>query len=139
LLTAYRFNVNGKIIAKSFVGGLLGHWSVWTGAAVKLVSRIKQAVANNNDMGEQLSVGVKATDANAAISDAANDFRECIAGIHEVLRRQGLMEGIWCLNADETLSPGQLEEIDRVCNAYPELTDDEAVRNFLKGALSHQY
>lgn len=139
LLTAYRFNVNGKIIEKRFVGGLLGHWAVWTGAAVKLLNRIKQAVANNNDIGELLSVGVKVTDMNAAIFDAANNFRGCIAGIHEVLRRQGLMEGIWCLNPDETLSPGQLEEIDRVCNAYPELTDDEAVRNFLKGALSHQY
>jgi hypothetical protein len=139
LLTTYRFNVNGKVIEKRFVGGLLGHWAVWTGAAVRLLKQIKQAVANKSDVSELLDVGIKVTDMNAAIFDAANNFRGCIAGIHEVLRRQGLMEGIWCLNSDETLSPGQSEEIDRVCNAYPELTDDEEVKNFLKETYSHQY
>lgn len=139
LLTTFRFDVNGTVIEKRFVGGLLGHWAVWTGAAVKLLNRIKQAVANNVDVNELLSVGIKVTDMNAAIFDAANNFRGCIAGIHEVLRRQRLLEGIWCLNPEETLSPGQLEEIDRVCQAYPELTDDEEVKNFLRQTLSHQY
>jgi dihydrodipicolinate synthase/N-acetylneuraminate lyase len=137
LLTTYRFNVNGKVIEKRFVGGLLGHWAIWTGAAVKLLNRIKQA--RNEDVSELLSVGIKVTDMNAAIFDAANNFRGCIPGIHEVLRRQGLLEGIWCLNPEETLSPGQLEEIDRVCKAYPELTDDEAVRNFLKETVTQQH
>lgn len=137
LLTTYRFDVSGTVIEKRFVGGLLGHWAVWTGAAVKLLSRIKQA--RDGDVSELLSVGIKVTDMNAAIFDAANNFRGCIAGIHEVLRRQGLLEGIWCLNPEETLSPGQSEEIDRVCKAYPELTDDEAVRNFLKETVTHQH
>ncbi|HEX7016243.1 MAG TPA: dihydrodipicolinate synthase family protein [Cyclobacteriaceae bacterium] len=139
LLTTYRFNVNGTVIEKRFVGGLLGHWAVWTGAAVKLLNKIKQAVANNVDVNELISVGIKVTDMNAAIFDAANNFRGCIAGIHEVLRRQGLLEGIWCLDPEETQSPGQLEEINRVCQAYPELTDDEEVKNFLRQTLSHQY
>lgn len=137
LLTTFRFDVNGTVIEKRFVGGLLGHWAVWTGAAVKLLSRIKQA--RDGDVSELLSVGIKVTDMNAAIFDAANNFRGCIAGIHEVLRRQGLLEGIWCLNPKETLSPGQSEEIDRVCKAYPELTDDEDVRNFLKETVTHQH
>lgn len=137
LLTTYRFDVSGTVIEKRFVGGLLGHWAVWTGAAVKLLNRIKQA--SDGDVSELLSVGIKVTDMNAAIFDAANNFRGCIAGIHEVLRRQGLLESIWCLNPEETLSPGQLEEIDRVCKAYPELTDDEAVRNFLKETVTHQH
>lgn len=139
LLTTYRFNVNEKVIEKRFVGGLLGHWAVWTGAAVKLLHRIKQSVVDNSDVSELLSIGVKVTDMNAAIFDAANNFRGCIPGIHEILRRQGLLEGIWCLNPEETLSPGQSEEIDRVCRAYPELTDDEQVKNFLKESFSHQY
>jgi len=139
LLTTYRFNLNGKEIEKRFVGGLLGHWAVWTGAAVKLLNRIKQSGNDHRAIRELLSIGVQVTDMNAAIFDPANAFHGCIPGIHEILRRQGLLEGIWCLNPEEKLSPGQQNEINRVCNAYPELTDDEQVKAFLEKTLAHQY
>lgn len=108
---------------RRFVGGLLGHWSVWTRRAVELLERCQREAASP----ELLRFGVEVTDTNAAFFDAANGFRGCIAGLHEVLRRQGLLEGTWCLNADETLSPGQAEEIDRVYRAYPHLNDDDFV------------
>ena len=108
---------------RRIVGGLLGHWSVWTKRAVELLDRCRNADATP----ELLRLGVEVTDCNAAFFDAANDFRGCIAGLHEVLRRQGLIEGVWCLDEHETLSPGQLAEIDRVCHAYPHLNDDEFV------------
>jgi dihydrodipicolinate synthase/N-acetylneuraminate lyase len=108
---------------RRIVGGLLGHWSVWTHAAVALHTRCRNAAAT----GELLQLGVAVTDCNAAFFDAANGFRGCIAGLHEVLRRQGLLAGIWCLDEQETLSPGQLAEIDRVCRAYPQLSDDDFV------------
>ena len=137
LLTTYRFDVDGKQIEKRFVGGLLGHWAVWTGAAVKLLNHIKQSENDPRAIRELLTVGIKVTDMNAAIFDSANAFHGCIAGIHEVLRQQGLLEGTWCLNPEEKLSAGQLEEIHRVCRAYPELTDDEQVKSFLEKAFSH--
>jgi dihydrodipicolinate synthase/N-acetylneuraminate lyase len=96
-------------------GGLLGHFAVWTWTAVALA-----ADPERFDPWET-------TDANAAFFDAANGFAGCIAGLHEVLRRQGLLEGIWCLNPAEGLSPGQAGEIDRVYRAYPHLNDDEFV------------
>lgn len=137
LLTKYRFEVNGKQVEKRFVGGLLGHWAVWTKKAVELLHEIKQCVANNYaGMDELLSKGIAVTDMNAVIFDAKNSYKGCIAGIHEVLRRQGLMEGIWCLNPEEKLSSGQLEEIDRVYKEYPQFTDDEFVRNFLKREIT---
>lgn len=139
LLTTYRFHVNGKAVEKKFVGGLLGHWAVWTGAAVKLLNRIKASGNDPRAIAELLTTGVHVTDMNAAIFDPANAFHGCIPGIHEVLRRQGLLEGIWCLNAEEELSSGQQEEIDRVCRAYPELTDDDEVKTFLEKTLAHQY
>ncbi|MGC3947119.1 MAG: dihydrodipicolinate synthase family protein [Chryseolinea sp.] len=139
LLTPYRFNINGKDIEKRFVGGLLGHWAVWTGAAVKLLNRIKASGKDRSEITELLSAGIQVTDMNAAIFDPVNSFHGCIPGIHEILRRQGLLEGIWCLNPEEKLSRGQQQEIDRVCHAYPELTDDEEVKAFLEKALSHQY
>lgn len=139
LLTPYLFQVNGKDIEKTFVGGLLGHWAVWTGAAVKLLDRIKASRNNDRAIRELLSTGVQVTDMNAAIFDPVNAFHGCIPGIHEVLRRQGLLEGTWCLNPEEKLSPGQQEEIDRVCQAYPELTDDEAVKAFLEKTLAQLY
>jgi len=105
------------------VGGLLGHWSVWTQRAVELLARCRQADATP----ELLRLGVSVTDCNAAFFDAANGFRGCIAGLHEVLRRQGLLEGVWCLDEKETLSVGQLAEIDRVYLAYPHLNDDAFV------------
>ena len=118
-LTPFRFA--GK--ERRIVGGLLGHWSVWTKRAVELLDRCRNADATP----ELLRLGAEVTDCNAAFFDAANGFRGCIAGLHEVLRRQGLMEGLWCLDEHETLSPGQLAEIDRVYHAYPHLNDDEFV------------
>src|SRR5205085_12394879 len=106
------------------VGGLLGQWAVWTRRAVAILDGMHRDPAAP----EWRDLAWKLTDANAAIFDVANAFHGCIAGIHEVLRRQGLLEGRWCLNPDEDLSAGQMEEIDRVCAAYPYLTDDAFVR-----------
>lgn len=120
LLTEYVFgNVRLRI-----VGGLLGQWAVWTKRAVELLSEIHAAAGPSAEM---LSRGVALTDANAALFDVANGFRGCIPGLHEVLRRQGLLEGVWCLDPEERLSPGQREEIDRVGRAHPHLRDDEFV------------
>jgi dihydrodipicolinate synthase/N-acetylneuraminate lyase len=129
LLTRFVFEVNGERIAKGIAGGLLGHWAVWTKRAVDLLERIKRvrASATPNEYAELLSLNAAVTDCNAAFFDAANDFRGCIAGLHEVLRRQGLLEGTWCLNPHEGMSPGQLKEIDRVYRTYPELNDDAFV------------
>ena len=133
LLTTYRFEIKGKVIEKEFVGGLLGHWGVWTRKAVELFEEIKQCKANNRTgLNDLLTKGIEVTDMNAAIFDPANQFHGCIPGIHEVLRRQGLLQGRWCLNPKEELSPGQMLEIDRVCKAYPHLTDDEFVTELLE-------
>jgi len=134
LLTVYRFTVNGQLIEKRFSGGLLGHWAVWTKKAVALLNEIKKYHKNRhaNTADELLSKGIAVTEMNAALFDAANGFHGCIAGIHEVLRRQGLLEGRWCLNTEEDLSLGQMEEINRVYKNYPELTDDDFVKEFLK-------
>ncbi len=114
------------------VGGLLGHWAVWTQRAVEMLTTIqRQRRTGALDYAHWLAYGVQITDANAAFFDPAHNFHGCIAGIHEVLRRQGLMQGHWCLNPNETLSPGQLEEIDRVYRAYPHLHDDEFVAQHL--------
>jgi hypothetical protein len=132
LLTAYRFAVNGEIVQKRIVGGLLGHWAVWTSKAVELLRDVKHCIQNNYEgMTELLSKGVEVTDMNAVVFDAKNAFKGCIPGIHEVLRRQGLLEGIWCLKEEEVLSTGQSEEIARIYSAYPHLIDDQFVRNFL--------
>lgn len=133
LLTSYRFTVNGKEVKKGFVGGLLGHWAVWTQRAVTLMEEIK-AYRNKptaTQFDDLMSRGVEITDVNAALFDPANHFHGCIPGIHEMLRKQGLLKGIWCLNPDEKLSLGQLEEIDRVHQDYPHLNDDAFVANFL--------
>ena len=132
LLTPYRFLIDGEIIEKRFVGGLLGHWAVWTKKAVDLFHEIKQCVKDGTNCIEKLlSDGIIVTDMNAAIFDTKNSFRGCIAGIHEVLKRQGLLEGIWCLNPLEKLSPGQMEEIDRIYKQYPQFTDDDFVKQFI--------
>jgi dihydrodipicolinate synthase/N-acetylneuraminate lyase len=119
LVTPFRFG--GRELR--FHGGLLGHWSVWTRPAVALLRRCLDEPAS----AELLRLGAEVTDANAAFFDAANGFRGCIAGLHEVLRRQGLLDGIGCLDPDEGLSPGQVEAIDRVQRAYPHLSDDAFV------------
>jgi hypothetical protein len=132
LLTPYRFTLNGELVEKRFVGGLLGHWAVWTKKAVQVFNEIKQCLANNEGMENLLSTGIEITDMNEVIFDARNSFHGCIAGIHEVLRRQGLMEGRWCLDPQEELSNGQMEEIDRIYKMYPRNTDDAFVKAFLE-------
>jgi dihydrodipicolinate synthase/N-acetylneuraminate lyase len=111
-----------------FAGGLLGHWAVWTQQAVKLLRQC-QALRRDGEIlpREMLTRAIEVTDSNAAFFDATNAFAGCIAGLHEVLRRQGLLEGIWCLAEQEVLSPGQAAEIDRVYAAYPHLNDDAFV------------
>lgn len=129
LLTTYEVQVNDKLVKKDIVGGLLGHWAVWTQKAVEQLNHIHEIKNSKKDFPlEELTKNISVTDANAAFFDAANNFEGCIAGIHEVLRRQGLLKGIWCLNEDEKLSKGQKEEIERVYSDYPELNDDEFVR-----------
>ena len=128
LLTPYRFQVGSRIVERRIVGGLLGHWAVWAKRAVEQLDLCHQGAADGGDLpAALLELNVQVTDANAAFFDAANGFAGCIAGLHEVLRRQGLFEGIWCLDPHETLSPGQSAEIDRVLQAYPHLNDDAFV------------
>lgn len=136
LLTTYRFTIDGRTVEKSIVGGLLGHWAVWTKSAVELLKRVKAAKASGEGILELLADGVAVTDANAAFFDPAHDFAGCIPGIHEVLRRQGLLEGRWCLDPLEELSEGQAEEIDRVYRAYPAWNDDAFVKQHLSSWLS---
>jgi hypothetical protein len=111
------------------VGGLLGHWAVWTKTAVSHLALVKKS--SGAIPSEQLTLAQQVTDANAAIFDPAHQFHGCIPGIHEVLRRQGLLEGRWCLDPHEELSPGQIEEIDRVCESYPHLQDNAFVEEHL--------
>ncbi len=133
LLTEYRFDVNGEKVTKRFVGGLLGHWAAWTGKAVWLLEETKKQVeAGYPDASEFFTRNIEVTDMNAAIFDPFNAFHGCIAGVHQVLYRQGLLDGIWCLNPKEDLSPGQAEEIERVCRAYPHLIDDSFVTEWLE-------
>lgn len=134
LLTSYRFKIGNEFREKEIVGGLLGHWAVWTHRAVELHHQIKD---RKDSTSELLTKGIEITDCNATFFDANNGFKGCIAGIHEVLRRQGLLNGIWCLNPDENLSSGQKEEIDRVYNMYPHLNDDEFVSQNIASWKSH--
>ncbi|MEZ0266809.1 MAG: dihydrodipicolinate synthase family protein [Phycisphaerae bacterium] len=161
LITPFRFSVNARPVERHIVGGLLGHWSVWTKRAVEHLhachaahppthqvppsdpalrtthtglSTLDSALRTpHSALSTQhfLRLNVQITDANAAFFDAGNNFAGCIAGLHEVLRRQGLLEGTWCLDEHETLSPGQSAEIDRVYAAYPHLNDDAFVRQHL--------
>ncbi|MFN0102951.1 MAG: dihydrodipicolinate synthase family protein [Bryobacteraceae bacterium] len=119
LLTPHSFN--GRTLR--IKGGLLGHWAVWTRRAVELQAELRTATLTEDHLRRAIAV----TDSNAAFFDAANGFHGCIAGLHEVLRRQGLLEGIWCLDPNEGLGAGQLDEINRVYASYPELNDDAFV------------
>jgi dihydrodipicolinate synthase/N-acetylneuraminate lyase len=123
LLTPFPVTVGGATTVRWIDGGLLGQWAVWTRAAVALLRAVKTARASATIDPGLLSLGAALTDANAAVFDAAHGFRGCIAGIHEVLRRDGLLDGIWCLDPDETLSPGQADEITRVERSYVAVTD----------------
>jgi hypothetical protein len=128
LLTPFTFTrPDGTRVTRRIVGGLLGHWGVWTRRAVELLHEIKQTRETATIDRRWLERAVAVTDMNAALFDAANGFHGCIPGILEVLRRQGLVPSIHCLNPNEVLSPGQAEELTRVTRSYPELVDDEFV------------
>jgi hypothetical protein len=127
LLTPYRFTLHGRAVEYRIVGGLLGHWAVWTRKAVEILEMCRTAVTAGSVTPDLLRLSVEVTDANAAFFDAANNFAGCIAGLHEVLRRQGLLAGTWCLDPKEALGPGQNAEIDRVYAAYAHLNDDAFV------------
>jgi len=130
LITEYDFAAEQKPVR--LVGGLLGHWAVWVRPAVEMLAAIKEQQAQGTlDYAHWLTYGIQVTDANAAFFDPVHGFHGCITGIHEVLRRQGLMRGCWSLNPNESLSSGQMEEIDRVYRAYPHLHDDAFVAQHL--------
>ena len=127
LATPFAVPRNGAQVMVRFRGGLLGHWSVWTKSAVTLLENVHAALADGPLPEDLLARDSRITDCNAAFFDVANEFRGCIAGCHEVLRRQGLLEGIWCLDPNEGLSPGQSAEIDRVYREHADLSDDAFV------------
>jgi len=132
LLTPFAYQIGGRKAEVRFRGGLLGHWAVWTRTAVQMLEALRELARSGAAVPpEVLRLGAEVTDANAAFFDAANAFRGCIAGIQEVLVRQGLLAGRWCLNPEEDLSPGQAAEIDRVLRAYPHLSDDRFVKENL--------
>jgi dihydrodipicolinate synthase/N-acetylneuraminate lyase len=129
-----RFELGSSAVR--FAGGLLGQWAVWTRRAVELLQEVKECRRTGQGAFDLLALGQQLTDANAALFDACHGFSGCIAGIHEVLRRQGLLAGRWCLDPLEDLSQGQEDEIERVLQAYPHLTDDEFVSENLGRWLS---
>jgi hypothetical protein len=135
LVTPFAVLRDGAPVTVRFRGGLLGHWSVWTASAVQLLQRLHQAAAGSVSP-DLLALASRITDCNAAFFDVTNDFRGCIAGCHEVLRRQGLLAGTWCIDPDEGLSPGQAEAIDRVCREHADLSDDALVSANLERWLS---
>jgi Dihydrodipicolinate synthetase family len=136
LVTPFTVATDARATAVRIKGGLLGHWSVWVKTAVELLDRIHAAIAGGSVPSDLLALDSQITDCNGAIFDVANDFHGVIAGCHEILRRQGLLAGIWCLDPNETLGPGQKQEIDRVYAAYPHLNDDAFVRANLERWLS---
>jgi dihydrodipicolinate synthase/N-acetylneuraminate lyase len=128
---------DGAPVTRRVVGGLLGHWSVWTRRAVELHAQVGRARAGDREaLADLVARSAAVTDANAALFDPQHGFAGCIAGVHEVLRRQGLLAGTWCLDPDETLSPGQADEIDRVLRLHPWLSDDAFVAEHLDGWLA---
>lgn len=127
LLTPFAVRRGEELVTVRIRGGLLGHWSVWTKSAVALLYRIHAAIDSGRVDAELLALDSRVTDCNSAFFDVAHDFAGCIPGCHEVLRRQGLMAGTWCLDPAEVLSPGQADEIDRVCREHADLSDDAFV------------
>lgn len=127
LTLPFDIRLDGKTHRIAFRGGLLGHWSVWTASAVRLFERCRAARGQGSVDADLLALDARVTDCNSAFFDVANAFHGSIAGCHEVLRRQGLLEGVWCLDPHETLSPGQTEEIDRVLRDHSDLSDDAFV------------
>ncbi|MEU4780013.1 dihydrodipicolinate synthase family protein [Micromonospora sp. NPDC023633] len=137
LVAPHRVMVDGRAVEVEFVGGLLGQWAVWANTAVTLLDDARRARAGDDAaLRRLLTLDGHLTDANAAIFDSANGYHGCIPGIHEVLRRQGLLAGRWCLDPAEELSPGQMAELDRVHRAYPHLRDDDFVAEHLDTWLS---
>ena len=132
LMTKYKFTKDGKTVERNFEGGLLGHWSVWTKKAVEIFDRVKAERDNSEKTAELLTLAAEVTDTNSAFFDTANAFKGCIAGLHEVLRRQGLMENIYCLNPEEKMSEGQAEEINRIYAMYPHLNDDAFIKEHIE-------
>ncbi|MGH9407117.1 MAG: dihydrodipicolinate synthase family protein [Terriglobia bacterium] len=135
LLTEFRLRVRDRTVSLRFSGGLLGHWAVWTRGAVELLESIQKCSDQRESIAELLARSAEVTDSNAALFDARNNFAGCIPGLHEILRRQGLLEGRWCLDPDQDLSPGQIEEINRISGAYPSLNDDAFVESNLDAWL----
>ncbi len=137
LLTTFKFNTSKDTCKLRIVGGLLGQWAVWTKKAVELLEQIHRITESDQPIPKELlTLGAEITDANGAIFDACHNFAGCLSGIHEVLRRQGLLEGRWTVNPHEDLSPGQKEEIDRVYAAYPHLNDDRFVSEHLEAWMN---
>jgi dihydrodipicolinate synthase/N-acetylneuraminate lyase len=132
LAVPYDVRRDGETVRVRIRGGLLGHWSVWTRSAVQLLERIQRGPVDQ----DLLALDARITDCNAAFFDVAHNFAGCIPGCHEVLRRQGLLEGTWCLDPHEQLSPGQAKEIDRVYREHGDLADDDFVRGNLERWLS---
>ena len=128
LVTPFTVMRDGKPVTLRFRGGLLGHWSVWTKGAVEIFERCRAEAAKGSVSADMLALDSRVTDCNSAFFDVVNDFHGCIAGCHEILRRQGLLEGIWCLDPEEGLSPGQAEELTRVSRLHADLADDDFVR-----------
>jgi hypothetical protein len=131
LVTPLRIRSGQREVSVRFKGGLLGHWSVWTKAAVELLARAQAAAGSGAVPEDLLGMDAMVTDCNSVIFDVANGFAGCIPGCHEVLRRQGLMRSAACLDRNEGLSPGQAAGIDRITAAYPELNDNAFVRAHL--------
>lgn len=137
LLTPFTFSVDGKPVQARIVGGLLGQWAVWTKRAVEMHARARALVQSGAPVPQSLlEEANQLTDANSALFDVANNYAGCIAGINEVLRRQGILASRACLSEKEDLSCGQAAEIDRVQAAYPNLTDDDFVAAHLEEWLA---
>lgn len=132
LVTPFAVRRGEEEVVVRFRGGLLGHWSVWVKPAVEYLARAHAAIASGTVDAELLQLDSQITDANSALFDVANDFAGVIAGCHEVLRRQGILQGTWCLNPDEAMSTGQVEELNRVIADYPHLCDDEFIAENLQ-------
>jgi hypothetical protein len=127
LMLPFDLRDKGVTTRTYFKGGLLGHWSVWTAVAIRQFEICRAARGKASVPADLLALDARVTDCNSAFFDVANNFHGCIAGCHEVLRRQGLMQGLWCLDPAEGLSPGQMLEIDRVCREHADLSDDDFV------------
>ena len=131
LLTPFDIETGGRVVRRYMNGGLLGQWAVWTRRAVEMLDEIREVRRDATISADWLARGAALTDANGAIFDAAHGFAGCIPGIHEILRRQGLLAGTWCLDPHEQLSAGQSRELDRISRAYPSLRDDAFVAEHL--------